>query len=85
MNWIRGLINRFKHYWFLKLVPIVEHTKERVSEVVSKKKKKFRLIPTMIWDGRLGPYKRRTPKRCVNAPCRCGSGIKYKRCCMLPR
>ena len=25
---------------------------------------------------------RRTPKTSRNAPCKCGSGIKYKKCCI---
>jgi len=62
-------------------------TEEGVEKVLQEKAEFHRINGTWLYtrEARLGPapYKSATPKVGRNDPCPCGSGKKYKHCCLL--
>jgi len=62
-------------------------TEEGVEKVLHEKAEFLRVNGTWLYnrEARLGPapYKAATPKVGRNEPCPCGSGKKYKQCCLL--
>ncbi|MCY7347970.1 MAG: SEC-C domain-containing protein, partial [Pyrinomonadaceae bacterium] len=43
----------------------------------------FKLGESVFWESEMeGTFARETPKVGKNEPCPCGSGRKYKKCCM---
>ncbi len=62
-------------------------TEEGVEKVLQEKAEFHRINGTWLYtrEARLGPapYKSATPKVGRNDPCPCGSGKKYKQCCLL--
>ena len=62
-------------------------TEEGVEKVLHEKAEFLRVHGTWLYtrEARLGPapYKSATPKIGRNDPCPCGSGKKYKQCCLL--
>lgn len=48
-----------------------------------KRNRKFPVIGRLLWDARSGSYRRSGPRASLlrNNVCKCGSGIKTKRCC----
>ena len=62
-------------------------TEEGVEKVLHEKAEFLRVNGTWFYnrEARLGPapYKSTAPKIGRNAPCPCGSGKKYKQCCLL--
>jgi len=62
-------------------------TDEGVEKVLHEKAEFLRINGTWLYnrEARLGPapYKAATPKVGRNDPCPCGSGKKYKQCCLL--
>lgn len=57
--------------------PISERARKEIETIEEKQKS-----PLDLWGEDSSPYVREEPKIGRNDPCPCGSGKKYKKCCM---
>lgn len=90
MKWILTSIKRWLlNLWYLGIPRMQKQAQEMLDKIKLPDEPKSQ--GKVIWDGRMGVYRRRTPRLSRNAPCPCGAmrtaprdttkRIKAKWCC----
>jgi uncharacterized protein YecA (UPF0149 family) len=74
---------RFKDPWEFYTAAAIERRQERREKEDPRGDEDELEDEDLFPEEPMAPYVRETPKAGRNDPCPCGSGKKYKKCCML--